>query len=99
MIIDRAHVRWGLFTVLASVIAAVLYAANTYPDKVPFPLPSWLGPTPPLRGNPGATPMGLIYGTVALMIFIFAALIGWRRNHPSLKVGRIQAWLKAHIWL
>jgi len=62
-------------------------------------LPAALGPVPPLRGNFGATPLGLIYGTTALAIFIFAALLGWRRSHPSWKVGTMQGWLKAHIWL
>jgi hypothetical protein len=75
--------------------------ANNSPDKLPVtvPLPAWLGPVPPLQEKFGATPLGLIYGSLALAIFIFAALLGWRRSHPSWKIGRIQGWLKAHIWL
>jgi hypothetical protein len=42
--------------------------------------------------------LGLIYGTVALLIFLFAALLGWRRNNKTAPLGRIQTWLKAHIW-
>ncbi len=49
--------------------------------------------------NVGATPLGLIYGTIALLIFIFAALLGARRNHPTWPGGKIKAWLRAHVWL
>jgi len=104
MIVDRTHVRWGLGTLVASILVALVYCANNDPDllrkwHLAFPLPAWLGPVPPLRGNVGATPLGLIYGTVALIIFIFAALLGWRRSKKTLPMGRIQTWLKAHIWL
>jgi len=104
MIIDRTHIRWGVCTAVASLGMAVIYFANNDPDElrqwhVALPLPAWLGPVPPLRGNVGATPLGLIYGTLALLIFIFAALLGWRRSHKTWPVGRIQTWLKAHIWL
>jgi hypothetical protein len=104
MIIDRTHVRWGILTAVATVAAALVYGANANPDAMrkwhlDFPLPAWLGPVPPLEGNFGATPLGLTYGTIALVIFIFAALLGARRNQKWLPVGRIQFWLKAHIWL
>jgi len=104
MIIDRTHVRWGLGTVVASVAVALVYFANNDPEAMhrwhmDFTLPSWLGPVPPLESNFGATPLGLTYGTVALAIFIFAALLGARRNLKWLPLGRIQTWLKAHIWL
>jgi hypothetical protein len=104
MIVDRTHIRWGLFTFVASLVVTLVYLANNDPDvlrkwHLGFPLPDWLGPVPPLRGNVGATPLGLIYGTVALLIFLFAALLGWRRNKKKWPVGSIQSWLKAHIWL
>jgi hypothetical protein len=83
---------------------AVVYLANDDPAAlekhgVHLPLPSWLGPVPPLAANAGATPLGLIYGTIALLIFIFAALLGSRRNHPTWPIGKIKSWLRAHIWL
>ncbi len=104
MIIDRTHVRWGIGTAVASLAVALIYLANNDPEELrkwhmEIALPAWLGPIPPLRGNVGATPLGLIYGTVALLIFLFAALLGWRRNHKTVPVGSIQTWLKAHIWL
>jgi hypothetical protein len=85
-------------------VVAVVYVANTDPEAlarhgVHLPLPAWVGPSPPRQANPGATPLGLFYGSVALAIFIFAALLGARRNLPTVPVGRIQSWLRAHIWL
>ena len=104
MIIDRTHIRWGVATAVASAAVAVVYFANNDPEAMhrwhmDFALPSWLGPVPPLEQNFGATPLGLIYGTVALIIFLFAAMLGARRNQKWLPFGRIQTWLKAHIWL
>ena len=104
MIIDRAHIKWGVGTVLATVAVTGLYLANANPDvldrwHVPRSLPSWLGPVPPTSASFGATPLGLIYGTVALLIFLFAALLGARRNHPRWPGGKIKTWLRAHIWL
>jgi len=101
MLIDRGHIGWGLVTLAATAAVTVVYLANNDPEVLPLTvsLPAWLGPVPPLRSNVGATPLGLIYGTIALVIFIFAALLGWRRSHPTWKLGRIQIWLKAHIWL
>jgi hypothetical protein len=104
MIIDRTHLRWGLCTVAAGVGVTLVYLANNDPDELrkwhlAISLPAWLGPVPPLRGNVGATPLGLIYGTLALLIFIFATLLGWRRKHPAWPIGNMQVWLKAHIWL
>src|SRR5476651_283029 len=103
MIVDRTHIRWGLCTCVASAGVALVYLANNDPDELrkwhlAISLPAWLGPVPPLRGNVGATPLGLIYGTLALLIFIFAALLGWRRRHPAWEIGNMQVWLKAHIW-
>ncbi len=101
MILDRNHRPWAVFVAVATAIAAVLYVANFHPDKLPLhiPLPKFFGPTPPLRGTVGGSPLGLIYGTLGLLIFIFAALLGARRKKPAWRIGRVQVWLKAHIWL
>jgi hypothetical protein len=104
MIIDRTHVKWGVATAVVSLVATGVYLANTNPAlmerwHLPSHLPEkYFGHSPPLTENIGSTPLGLFYGTVALLIFIFAALLGARRNHPTWKVGRIRTWLKAHIW-
>ena len=101
MILDRHHWSWFGFVLGAGAVAGLLYLANFHPDLLPFhlPLPAFLGPTPPLRGTVGGSPLGLIFGIIALAIFIFAALLGARRKKPAWRIGRVQVWLKAHIWL
>ena len=101
MIINRNHWPWAAFVLLATTAAALLFVANYAPQKLPFrmPLPDFFGPVPPVRGKIGGTPLGLFFGGVAYLIFIFAALYGLRRKRPAWRVGRLQTWLKAHIWL
>src|SRR5712671_5832046 len=47
----------------------------------------------------GGTPLGLAFGTIALAIFIFAALLGVRKKVVLWRIGTVQRWLRAHIWL
>ncbi|MGZ5503107.1 MAG: hypothetical protein ACXWGY_00460, partial [Chthoniobacterales bacterium] len=56
-------------------------------------------PTPPDHATFGGTPLGLVLGTIALAIFVFAALLGVRKKLPFLPVGNVQRWLRGHIWL
>ncbi|HEY2951229.1 MAG TPA: hypothetical protein VGK40_01530 [Verrucomicrobiae bacterium] len=101
MIINRQHWLWAAFVLLATAAAVLLFVANYAPQKLPFrmPLPDFFGPVPPVRGKIGRTPLGLVFGGVAYSIFIFAALYGLRRKRPAWRLGRLQTWLKAHIWL
>lgn len=102
MIINRQHLGWAVFTALATVAATLLYIGEFHPEKLPFKLsmPASLHRDVRDTGRSvGGTPLGLIYGSVAAAIFVFAALLGLRRKRPTLKVGRLQTWLKGHIWL
>lgn len=101
MIIDRSHLRWIVFVTLAAGVAGFLYLANFKPQWLPVAveLPAFFGETPPKTGSAGQTPLGLIFGIVSFLIFIFAALLGARKRRPTLRVGRAQTWLKGHIWL
>lgn len=101
MIVDRTHIRWIVFVVLATGVAGFLYLANFKPQWLPVVvhLPPFFGDAPPKTGSVGQTPLGLIFGVVSLLIFIFAALLGARKRRPTLRVGRAQTWLKGHIWL
>src|SRR5207237_2939443 len=47
----------------------------------------------------GGSPVGLVFGAIALGIFIFAALLGLRKKLVLWRVGTVQRWLRAHIWL
>lgn len=46
----------------------------------------------------GGSLPGLIYGTFALLLMIFSALLGLRRRFPHWRIGRASLWLKAHLW-
>ena len=87
---------------LASAAAVLLYVGEFHPERLPFrvSMPASLHREVRDTGRSVAgTPLGLIYGSMAAAIFVFAALLGLRRKRPTLKVGRLQTWLKGHIWL
>jgi hypothetical protein len=99
MRIDRAaHLPWLLFVLVASAIAALLFIAQLYPQRVPTGF-RFFGEAAPEHGTIGGTPLGLIFGTVSLALFVFAALLGMRKRLPFLRIGHVQRWLRAHIWL
>jgi hypothetical protein len=102
VIINRQHWGWALFVIVATVAATLLYVGEFHPERLPFRLrlPASLHRDVSETGRSvGGTPLGLIYGGTAAAIFVFAALLGLRRKRPTLKVGRLQTWLKGHIWL
>src|SRR5436190_10010386 len=95
------HVPWIIFVLLGTVAACVLYAGNFHPGM----LPSWLRLSPSLIQKPtehhtvGGTPLGLWFGSISLAIFLFAVLLSLRKKIPLWRVGTVQRWLRAHIWL
>jgi hypothetical protein len=96
MLIDRSHRTWAVSILAATFVSALFYIHQFHPAWLPFlPQPRSVQP----RIIPGRTTLGLIYGTVALIIFIFAGMLGVRRRRPKLLIGSMQAWLRAHIWL
>jgi hypothetical protein len=99
MRIDRAaHIPWVIFVLLATTVAALLFVANWHPQRVPPGL-RFFGETPPAHATIGGTPLGLAFGAVSLAIFVFAAVLGVRKRLPILRLGNVQRWLRAHIWL
>src|SRR5450432_4293031 len=99
MRIDRAaHLPWAIFVAVATALASLFYAAKFHPQRLPSGF-RFLGETPPLHATIGGTPTGLIFGVLALGIFVFAALLGVRKKLPFLPVGNVQRWLRGHIWL
>jgi len=101
MILDRKHVPWAFLTTAATGAAGLLYLANFHPKLLPVEvtLPPFFGEAPPTHGSVGSSPLGIIYGSFAFAIFIFAALLGARKKKPLWKIGHPQLWLRAHIWL
>jgi hypothetical protein len=62
-------------------------------------LPPSLIQTPTEHHTVGGTPLGLAFGAISLGIFVFAALLNLRKKVPLWRVGTVQRWLRAHIWL
>ena len=101
MVLNRTHLPWLVFFLVGTVGIAALYAARFHPDWLPFTLalPQFLKDPGVPRNTVGGTRLGLLYGTLAFLIFIFAALLGARKKKPLWRLGRVETWLKAHIWL
>jgi hypothetical protein len=95
------HVPWIIFVGLATIAACILYAANFHPAALPswIPVPPSLIQTPTQHHTVGGTPLGLAFGAISLGIFIFAILLSLRKKIPLWRVGTVQRWLRAHIWL
>ncbi len=100
-IINRAHLPWAVFVAAAALFAFWLYLGNFKAELLPSLLrlpPSFLQ-RPSEHGSVGGTPLGLIFGSIALAIFIFAVLLGLRKKLVLWRVGTVQRWMRAHIWL
>jgi len=95
------HFPWFVFVCLATAAACLLYVGNFHPHRMPagISLPPSLIQTPTEHHTVGGTPLGLAFGAVSLGIFIFAALLSLRKKIPLWRVGTVQRWLRAHIWL
>jgi hypothetical protein len=98
---NRTHLLWFFFVVLATVAACWIYAGNFYPARLPaaLALPPALVQTPSEHRSIGGTPVGLIFGAVAFAIFIFGGLLSLRKKVVLARIGSVQSWLRAHIWL
>ena len=99
-IFNRVNIVWFLFLCLGTMAACLLYVSAFHPQRLPVEarLPKLSGDTPGYI-NVGATPLGLIFGLIAFGIFIFAGLLGLRKKLVLWRIGTVQLWLRAHIWL
>src|SRR5213595_4261979 len=100
-IVNRAHLPWFIFVVAATLVSIWLYIGNFTPQTLPsaLRLPDSFLQKPSEHHRVGGTPLGLIFGTIALSIFVFAALLGARKKVVLWRIGTVQRWLRAHIWL
>jgi hypothetical protein len=95
------HFPWFVFVCLATVAACLLYVANFHPARMPpgIHVPASFIQTASEHHSVGGTPLGLSFGAISLGIFVFAALLSLRKKIPLWRVGTVQRWLRAHIWL
>jgi hypothetical protein len=100
-ILNRSHIPWFLLVVLASIAACWIYIGNFYPARLPpgLGLPQALVQKASEHRSIGGTQVGLIFGIVAFAIFIFGALLSLRKKVVLWRIGSVQSWLRAHIWL
>jgi hypothetical protein len=100
-IFNRAHGPWFVFVIAATLSASWLYLGNFAPENLApglRPPPQFIQ-TPSEHRSVGGTPLGLIFGAISLSIFVFAALLGVRKKVVLWRIGNVQRWLRAHIWL
>jgi hypothetical protein len=50
------------------------------------------------RPSGGSVP-GLIYGALGSAMILLSLLLGVRKKFPTMRVGRVHTWMKAHVWL
>jgi len=100
-ITNSKHIPWFIFVVVATFAACWLYLGNFHPQRLPagMQLPARLVQTPSDHRSIGGTPLGLWFGAISLAIFVFAALLSLRKKIPLWRIGTVQRWLRAHIWL
>lgn len=104
MLINFSHRNWAFGTIIASLVSALFYLMCFHPEMMqklfPYRLPDWFKMDPrPQHTSVGNSPLGLLYGTFSFGVFVFAVLLAFRRKFPLLRLGKVQYWLKAHIWL
>ncbi len=98
---NSKHVPWIVFVLLATIAACILYVGNFHSASLPswIPVPASLIQKTTEHHTVGGTPLGLWFGTISLAIFLFAVLLSLRKKIPLWRVGTVQRWLRAHIWL
>jgi hypothetical protein len=78
------HVPWFVFVVLATVGASVWFFRASWGAA------QWPG---------GGSPPGLAFGMIGGGLILFEFLLWPRKKVRAWRVGRVQGWMIAHIWL
>src|SRR5207249_1598623 len=47
----------------------------------------------------GSSLPGFVFGVLGGLIILFEVLLWWRKRVRVWRIGRAQAWMRAHIWL
>ena len=84
MIIDASDKPWIVTALAATAAGAAFY--------VPYAMAAPSGPS-------GGTWPGLIYGIAGTGMMAFAGLLSARKKAPTIRLGKVQLWMKGHVWL
>ncbi len=88
MLIDRrnlaTHLPWIVLAVLISLVSLAWFTASSIGSSV------WPG---------GSSPPGLTFGILGGLLILFEFALWGRKKMRRLRIGRVQTWMAAHIWL
>ncbi len=84
MIIDRKHREWALGSAAVALAASLAYLIYAVLS---------------INGPRGGSVMGLVFAFTGTGVILFECLLGLRKKYPASPLGRVQTWLRAHIWL
>ncbi len=87
MKIDQTHRRWMQASVAFVILTTLWFVYLTLHGRAK------------LNGPSGASVTGLVYGGIGLGFMIFAGLLGGRKRLRSWRLGRVQWWMRGHLWL
>jgi hypothetical protein len=83
MRIDQTHKPWFILTIASTIVGALIYIVYATHTAQPG----------------GGTAVGLMFGTLALGLMLFAAALSVRKRFPIWRIGRAKIWMRAHLWL
>jgi hypothetical protein len=88
VLIDRTswpeHRPWLIFTLVGTAVASAWYFVEKSSST------QWPG---------GGSLPGFTFGVLGGLIIVFEVLLWWRKKVRVWRIGRAQAWMRAHIWL
>ena len=84
MRIDRTHRPWAITAFIVVIVSLIGYL--------------WYASTQP-GGPRGGTAIGLTFGIAGYAMMLFEGLLGARKKVPVWRLGRMQTWMRGHIWL
>jgi hypothetical protein len=84
MLIDSTHRKWFVASVVILGVATLVFI--TYAVATP-------------QGVSGRRGFGLVCGIVGFAFMLVAGLLGARKKVPVWRLGRMQTWMRAHLWL
>jgi hypothetical protein len=78
------HRPWVIITLVLTILATVWYFVWSHNKS------DWPG---------GSSLPGFTFGLAGGLIILFEMLLWWRKKVRTWRIGRVQGWMRAHIWL
>jgi hypothetical protein len=84
VIIDESHQKWISSSAIVAVVTTVVYLLYAFLAA---------------NGPTGGSWPGLLFAVAGTALIIFECLLSLRKKYPASPLGRVQTWMRAHIWL